>query len=92
MTVQRIDWPQLIEDLAYMLGQETGDGLMRAPANTTALAVMLKVPRSTLRHWRDGGQPPHSDGEMLLERWVHVTGKPRQFAPTERAPLSARNR
>jgi hypothetical protein len=85
----RIDWPKVLGEIAYMLGEPVPDGRQRLPCSEVALAAVLEVPRSTLKGWIDGSEPKHSDGERILWRWCVLSGKPRSFAPTERASLSA---
>jgi hypothetical protein len=85
-----IDWPRLLSDLAYLLGEAAPNGIgPRVPCNIQALADHLSVPRGTLRGWIDGSEPKHADGEQLLDRWRVLTGKPREFAPLERRSFSA---
>ena len=80
-----IDWPRLLGDLAYLLGDELPGTSAREPAPLGMLAADLGVPRSTLRGWLDGAEPRHNDGEALLIRWCALTGKERVFAPLVRA-------
>jgi hypothetical protein len=85
----QIAWPLVIEDIAYLLGDELPGTPAREPVSQHAVADLLGVPRSTLRNWADGAQPKHSDGEKLLAAWCSLSGKARQFAPRERRPMSA---
>ena len=87
----RIDWPQLLADLAHMLGDDDPLG-RRMPLNHYGLANALSVPRGTLRGWLDGSEPKHSDGERLVDRWRVLSGKPAEFAPRERKGLTAHTR
>ena len=80
-----VDWPRLLGDLAYLLGDELQGTPHREPASPGILAADLDVPRSTLRGWLDGAEPRHNDGEALLMRWCSLTGKARVFAPLVRA-------
>ena len=79
-----IDWPRLLGDLAYLLGDELPGTTAREPAPVGTLAAFLAVPRSTLRGWLEGAEPRHNDGEALLLRWCALTGKARTFAPLVR--------
>lgn len=93
MTAPRIDWPRLLGDIAYMLGEpDPGNPDVRVPCSQERLASALGVARGTLRGWMDGSEPKHGDGERLLDRWVRLTGQARIFAPVDRRPLSAHAR
>ena len=86
----RIDWPQLLGDMAHLFGEPgPGNPDARTPCSTAKLSTHLDVPRTTLIGWMDGNEPKHMDGERLLLRWCTLTGKPREFAPLERRGLSA---
>ena len=76
-----IDWPHLLHDMAYLLGDELPGTSAREPAPLGTLAAFLAVPRSTLRGWLEGAEPRHNDGEALLMRWCTRTGKAPAFAP-----------
>jgi hypothetical protein len=91
--MNRIDWPRLLEDIAYMLGEvDESNPAARTPVSTARLAVLLATPRGTLIGWMDGSEPKHADGERLIDRWRVLTGKPREFAPMERRSLTAAQR
>ena len=47
-----IDWPRLLGDLAYLLGDDLPGTTGREPAALGTLAADLAVPRSTLRGWQ----------------------------------------
>jgi hypothetical protein len=85
MTADRtpfIDWPRLLGDLQYLLGEPLHDGSpSRTPVGTPALAKFLDVKRTTLVGWLEGSEPKHSQGEALITAWVSITGKSRSFAP-----------
>ena len=87
-----IDWPAVLGDIAYQLGPLDANGLTRTPLGRRLLAQQLGVPDGTVRGWMDGSEPRHTDGEMLLDRWRALTGKPREFAPRERRSLTATQR
>ena len=76
-----VDWPRLLGDLAYLLGDELPGTTAREPAPLGTLAEFLAVPRSTLRGWLDGAEPRHNDGEALLLLWAGLAGKAPVFAP-----------
>jgi hypothetical protein len=84
-----IDWPALLGDIAYLLGEPTIDGTQRTPVAFLRLAEYLRVPRTTAYGWLAGQQPKHADGERLIERWCALTGKARTFVPVTRPVLSA---
>lgn len=87
----RIDWPKLLEDVAYLLGEPSqANPDLRIAVSQEKLATALDVSRGTLRNWMDGSEPRHSDGETLLFRWCSLSGKARTFAPvTHFAYISA---
>lgn len=85
-----IDWPSILADLAYRLGEpDAANPDARTPCGERTLAGYLGVPRGTLRGWMEGSEPRHADGELLLVRWCVLTGKDRSFAPTMRGSMSA---
>ena len=75
-----VDWPRLLGDLAYLLGDELPGTTAREQEPLGTLAEFLAVPRSTLRGWLDGAEPRHNDSEALL-RWAGLAGKAPVFAP-----------
>ena len=79
-----IDWPRLLGDLAYLLGDELPGTIARESAPLGTLAEFLAVPRSRLRGWLDGAEPRHNDGEALLLLWAGLAGKAPVFAPLVR--------
>lgn len=89
--VSTFDWPRLLDDLAYCLGERPaeGSGMVQQPCSNQALADALGVPRGTLRNCMAGAEPKHADGEVILQRWCTLTGRSRMFAPTIRRPFSA---
>lgn len=94
MTAQTtVDWPEVLGDLARCYGPldpaDPGQR-KRLAIGTPTLAERLGVSRGTIRRWMDeGAEPRHSDGEMILARWVEATRRPRESAPTIRLQLSA---
>lgn len=44
----------------------------------------LDIAKSTLNGWKDGAEPKHTDGEMLIKLWQIVTSKQRTELPIER--------
>jgi hypothetical protein len=93
MTADRyphIDWPRLLGDLQYLLGEPATDGSgVVIIAGTPTLATYLGVKRTTLVGWIDGAEPKHSQGERLIEAWTRLSGKPREFTPITIVSLSA---
>lgn len=85
----RINWPSVLQDIAHVLGEDTPGTGQRIPLGTRSLADALGVDRGALRNWLAGSEPRYSDGDRILDRWRALTGKPREFAPMERAALSA---
>jgi hypothetical protein len=85
-----IHWQRLLEDIAYLVGEPMPNSPLRTPVSTKKLAEYLGVTRGTLRRWMDeGAEPRHGDGEVLLATWSRLSGKPREYAPLDRAVLSA---
>ena len=80
----QVHWRELIDDLAWMLGEPAvceATPQMRIPLAMAALAVSIGYPRKTVIGWHDGAQPKHSDGEVLIKRWCELSGKARAFLP-----------
>jgi hypothetical protein len=75
------DWPRVLGDLAFLLGDVQEGTTHREPASIGTLAAFLEVPRSTVRGWTEGSEPRHNDGEALLMVWSGLTGKASAFAP-----------
>lgn len=90
--VHPIDWPAVLADIAYQLGEMDPTTQRRTPLGRRLLARELNVADGTVRGWQEGSEPRHADGEMLLARWRALTGKPQEFAPRERRPLAAAQR
>lgn len=86
----RIDWPQLLSDIAYMLGEASAvNPNLRTPCGTRLLAKHLGVDREALRRWQNGAKIEYHEGMALLVAWEKATGKPRLFAPTGYVSFSA---
>jgi len=86
----RIDWPRVLADIAYLLGDpDPSNPDVRTPLGTELLARSLGIPRGTLRNWLDGSEPRHADGEAIIDRWCALTGKSRMFAPMDKPVSSA---
>lgn len=84
-SVTRINWQQVLEELAWLLGEpDQNNPEQRTPLSTSQLADAIGQARGTLRGWIDGSEPKHADGEVLLDRWCKLSGKAREFAPLER--------
>lgn len=85
-----IDWPQMLRDLQYLLGDDLpGSVPERLPIGTRALAAHLGIKREKLRTMLDGSRMEHSDGELIIAHWMRLSGKQRAFVPMTRATLSA---
>ena len=89
MKTQTFDWAEILGDIAWLLGEITDpeNPHIRVPVNAQALADWLKVPRKTMLGWKDGTEPRHPDGEMLIAQWCRLAGKGRDFAPKHYAVL-----
>lgn len=91
MTHARIDWPTLLGDIAYLLGEPHPlNPLVQVPVGTPALAKHLGVSRGTLRNMTDYGcEPRHGEGVRLLAIWAQMSGKPATDAPLARPSMSS---
>ena len=93
MTEYRVDWPSLLSDIAYLLGDpHPANRDVRIPCGERSLATHIGVSRGAVQGWYTGSEPKHADGERLIARWCLLTGKARTFVPTERRTLSAHSR
>jgi len=90
MNHNRIDFAKVLDEIAYLLGDDLPGSPAHVPVSQERLADHLRVPRGTLRGWKDGSEPRHADGEQLIEQWCLLTGKARTFIPLiERRSYSA---
>lgn len=93
MTAPRIDWPALLGDIAYLLGDPDPENpAQRVPVSQSALAEYLGTDRPTVRRWNEGARVEYHAGQELLFAWERLTGKDRSFAPRTSATLSAAGR
>lgn len=83
-----VDWPRLLGDLQYLLGEptqaigvEVQEYTAMRPATLSHLAAYLGRYRTTVTGWQNGQEPKHRDGEELIERWCTLTGKSRVYVP-----------
>ena len=60
-----VDWFRVLTDLHYR-------GL-----RSQVIADRIGVARSTILGWKQGAEPKHADGELLLALWMHVTERAR---------------
>lgn len=58
----RTDWFRVLADLQL------------AGMPNLHVARAIAVPETTLRHWKQGGEPGHEDGHLLLQLWCQRTG------------------
>ncbi|KVX62458.1 hypothetical protein [Burkholderia stagnalis] len=70
MIDQRIDWFRILADLCH-----GGISLYK-------LSRVTSIPRSSLQSYRDGVEPSHSVGSLLLIAWSIKTGRDPLDAPT----------
>lgn len=85
-----VDWPRLLGDLQYLLGEPDYPGApTRTPVGTHALANYLGIPRTTIVRWIEGARLEYHQGCKLIDVWVTLTGKSREFVPITIATYSA---
>ncbi|HSX63427.1 MAG TPA: hypothetical protein VLF15_01735 [Pseudoxanthomonas sp.] len=75
---QTVDWWRLLWDMV-----QHGHSLSEI-GRKTGIAVM------TIYGYRDGSQPPHWRGELLIELWCGVCNKARQDVPMTALVLTPR--
>lgn len=66
---ERVDWFQVLTDL------------QRAGVPGASVAQHLRVPHSTVHGWKQGAEPKHVDGELLIDLWIGLTGRNRHQVP-----------
>jgi hypothetical protein len=62
--MNRVHWSLVITELS------------EAGIDLRAQARRAQVSLGTVYYWRQGGQPKHHNGQMLLDLYVRETGKP----------------
>lgn len=89
-TDTHIDWPQMLADMAFLLGEEdhTQPG-GRQHCSQKVLGEYIGRSRTTVQGWLDGQEPKHFEGEMIIRAWCGLTTKAREFAPRQRPVFSA---
>lgn len=85
----RLAWDLILEDIAYLLGDELPGTPHRESVSQEELARYLNTTRGTVRGWLCGSEPKHGDGEAILAAWCRLSGKVRTYAPRTRRPMSA---
>ena len=73
----RVDWFRIIHDIK------------RHGISMYALEAQVGIAKTTLIGYKQGGDPRHADGEILVNFWCKLTGNGREQLPVERVPLSA---
>jgi len=85
-----IDWPRLLGDIQYLLGDIPPGEMVIVPVGQVRLAAYLEMSRGTVRRWiEEDAEPRHFDGEHLIDVWIRLTGKRREFLPIRVVSLSA---
>lgn len=77
----RVDFSQVLQDIAWQIGPEPAPGEARQPAGTRALANYLGVSRGAIRNMLDGTEPRYHEGLWFISVWTHLTGKQEAFLP-----------
>lgn len=65
----RIDWFQILTDLN------------RLGVPVSSVSQQTRIPKSTILGWKQGAEPKHADGELLIDLWIGLTGNNRHQAP-----------
>lgn len=95
MTTDRtayVDWPRLLGDIAYLLGEPEFEGsASRRPLSEVRLAEAVGFSRSKLKNILSGTslKVEYHDGCALILRWSKLSGKPKEFVPITIRSLSA---
>ena len=76
-----IDWPTVVGDMQWLLGDPMPGTVERKPCGTLAVAKHLGVSRGAVRNWVDGTEPAYAQGVALLLAWAALSGKPATAAP-----------
>jgi len=85
-----IDWPRLLGDIQYLLGEIPPGETVVAPVGQVRLSAYLGVSRGTVRRWiEEDAEPRHHDGEHVIAAWMSLTGKRREYLPIRVVSLSA---
>lgn len=76
----RIDWFRVIVDLK------------RLGVSLYGIECETGISRTTVHGYKNGAEPKHADGELILGLWMRMTSKKREEAPIERRYRIARGR
>lgn len=76
MEQTRVDWFRIIDDLK------------RQGVSLYGIEAAIGVSPQKLCGYKQGSEPRHNDGELLLGLWCQVTNKGREAAPLETVPTS----
>ena len=90
MSTTAIDWPTLIADMQWLLGEPMPGTVERQPCGTLAVAKHLGISRGAVRNWLDGTEPAYTQGEAALLAWSALSGKPTTAAPRTRPLIRER--
>ena len=90
MSTTTIDWPTLISDMQWLLGEAMPGTVERQPCGTLLVAQHLGISRGAVRNWLAGTEPAYTHGEAALLAWAALSGKPVSAAP--RAKVVERER
>lgn len=55
--------------------------LCRHGYSMVAIAEAVDTPKSTVQGWKQGAEPKHCDGEVMISLWCQVTGTARDSLP-----------
>ena len=85
-----VDWPRLLGDIQYLLGEVPPGETIVTPVGQVRLAAYLDVSRGTVRRWiEEDAEPRHVDGEHVIAVWMRLTAKGREYLPIRVVSLSA---
>lgn len=85
-----VDWPALLGDLAYLLGEEVpNQPQLRVALGTPRLAEYLGITRGKLRNILDGTKVEYDEGTTWIAMWCRLTGKSTAFVPRAQRAMSS---
>ena len=85
-----VDWAALLNELAYLLGDEVpNQPQLRVALGTPRLAEQLGITRGKLRNILDGTKVEYDEGTAWIAMWCRLTGKSTAFVPRTQRSMSS---